>query len=633
MKRLLFIHYLFFSILFYSTNNFCVTAHSSIPPKVMSQSFHFKEFPKLLWSQEGFCADTLVKIVAGYRSIQECKEGDTIVDCNNQEKKIVSIAKKFVKQYVRLVVNDIVTHVGCDQQYCVLPEHTWMPAKNIKSGDFLLTHTGECCNVTYAQLIERETLLYSFTVEDHLFCIAPHDICVHNAEALMLGASTVCLGYITTINPILATIGAATALSAVFYKTYQEYIEQCSQDNQKLELPINVLCAERSYYEQRKTLLEDIKQELLGIKNDLMSIKVLCNVGSASFTYQFLQQNATPNTKNQHQWLKISTVDETRLSDNQKIDLRNIREAELNSLEQDIIGLQAMLALHCNTLIEQVNVISVEYETLKEQTNAARVLWNKNAGNVTDSIALQLYKAEILAEHLLTNLNQKITELKAIGNCYRNYTNSSCLKESTNIIDFLETVNSAVAQRDQELQKAKAAIAYNMSAVEQYFAHRGISVLGIKNEIKNVLEKAYKDNAAKTITQVQNKLSSMMGVGGPYKDPKKDDEPEKDVVTNHPHGIYKDAPYHHKNSTGNKSPAPKDGQRCLDCSLPTQGTQRIAIEGDTFVVLKYTSPRQFHGYVTEWKKLEGSMQSILIKNGFVTKSGKIIKQITEKVLT
>lgn len=119
--------------------------------------------------------------------------------------------------------------------------------------------------------------------------------------------------------------------------------------------------------------------------------------------------------------------------------------------------------------------------------------------------------------------------------------------------------------------------------------------------------------------------NSGFGGGGGWQDPENDKE-------KHPHGIYEGSPYHHKNSSGQKSPPPKDGQRCLDYSLPTEGTQRIAIENDTIVILKYTSPGKYHGHLIKWKDLKDELQNILIKKGFVKKTGKIIKQITEKSL-
>jgi len=120
-----------------------------------------------------------------------------------------------------------------------------------------------------------------------------------------------------------------------------------------------------------------------------------------------------------------------------------------------------------------------------------------------------------------------------------------------------------------------------------------------------------------------------------YPDPN-DPNDDKNKTNNkeHPHGIYKDADYHHKNSTNGKSPCPDNGQRCLDYSLPVKkSNQRIAIEGDFFVVLRPTRPGEYHGFKVAWKDLHDSLKQILIDHKFVKRSGKIIRQITEKHLT
>ncbi len=110
-------------------------------------------------------------------------------------------------------------------------------------------------------------------------------------------------------------------------------------------------------------------------------------------------------------------------------------------------------------------------------------------------------------------------------------------------------------------------------------------------------------------------------------DPKDDKNKRNDKE--HPHGIYKDADYHHKNSSGSKSPSPDNGQRCLDYSIGI-GEQRIAIEGNHFVILRLTRPGEYHGFKVSWDDLEHLQRSTLMKHGFVRKSGKIIRQITEK---
>jgi|SRR5581483_609724 len=135
--------------------------------------------------------------------------------------------------------------------------------------------------------------------------------------------------------------------------------------------------------------------------------------------------------------------------------------------------------------------------------------------------------------------------------------------------------------------------------------------------------KKHKKN--KSFAQIQEELKNN-NTSSP--NPKKPDEEDDE----HPHGIYKDAGYHHPNSRGRKSPSPKDGQRCLDYSLPYINNQRIAIEGDTFIVLKQTSPGKFHGHTIEWGDILEKMQKILQRKGYVKKSGKIINQITGKTL-
>ncbi len=106
-------------------------------------------------------------------------------------------------------------------------------------------------------------------------------------------------------------------------------------------------------------------------------------------------------------------------------------------------------------------------------------------------------------------------------------------------------------------------------------------------------------------------------------------DPNNNQNKEHPHGIYKDAPYHHKNSR-RKSKCPNNGQHCLDYSLPTKTKQRIAIEGDSFVVLHYTRQGEYHGFKVDWNNLHDSLRRILIEHGFVKETGKIIKHITEK---
>lgn len=102
----------------------------------------------------------------------------------------------------------------------------------------------------------------------------------------------------------------------------------------------------------------------------------------------------------------------------------------------------------------------------------------------------------------------------------------------------------------------------------------------------------------------------------------------------HPHGVYEDAGYHHKNSGGRKSRCPNDGQKCLDTSLPVfkNTTVRINVEDGKFVILRQSEAGKFHGYVIDsWEELckEGAktqpIRNAFQKHKFVNQAGKIIK--------
>lgn len=532
MKRLVLSSCLLFFTFFYTFNIACASENIIAETKNLSLPWSSSEFfIKPYYSQEGFCANTLIQTPFGYKAIRKLTQGDIVIDCNGKEKKITTIAKQYVNRYIKLIIDDTPIYTGYDQLYYAFPIGMWVAAQDVKAGDMLLNNTNELCSVTYAELICENKLLYYVTVEDHTFCIAPYGLCAHNAEAFIIGVSSMCLGHTIIINPIVATIGATVALSTIAHKAYKAYIQQCPGNDQKIALPTDVILVERSYYIQRSTALETIKQELLYIKNGLENIKVFCGADSASFTYQFLKQTNTQNIHNENQLLKISVASEMQLSDNQKENLRALREIELEHLEQEVVTLQVVaLAFHIDELIEQVYGADNEYKKSRKEIDVVTALWNNNRDRMTDSIALQSYKADLLDEHLLNDLNQKVDELKIVAHYYRNCMNALCIKQSTNIIDLLEKMNPAITEYDQRIAKEKARVAQAIFVSEQYFARRGISIEHVKNETKNCLEKGRNGRNAHVIAEAKNKLVSIAVSGGPNKNNNNnnDDESNKD---------------------------------------------------------------------------------------------------------
>lgn len=91
-----------------------------------------------------------------------------------------------------------------------------------------------------------------------------------------------------------------------------------------------------------------------------------------------------------------------------------------------------------------------------------------------------------------------------------------------------------------------------------------------------------------------------------------------------PHGLYENAPYHHFQSKGLKSPAPTNGQKTLDRSVPygDQG-KRVGVDPQTqeFVVFMNHQEGRYHGHVRKWEELSDPMRRALIDSGKVRVMG------------
>ena len=90
---------------------------------------------------------------------------------------------------------------------------------------------------------------------------------------------------------------------------------------------------------------------------------------------------------------------------------------------------------------------------------------------------------------------------------------------------------------------------------------------------------------------------------------------------------YKGVEYHKNKPNGRKNPAPLNGSLALKKSIQIKKTssRRISTEGNSFVIFDETTVGVFHGHKRGWEELTQEMQSILIKNGFTNRKGKILK--------
>jgi hypothetical protein len=175
-------------------------------------------------------------------------------------------------------------------------------------------------------------------------------------------------------------------------------------------------------------------------------------------------------------------------------------------------------------------------------------------------------------------------------------------------------------------QQRRQFVNYNIGTAEKHLYDRGLNVTVIRNNIESSLKKQRTSKISKELEEAKRAKASIK----PPEDPKKDKE-KKDAEKVNPNGKYKDAPYHHPNSRGGKSPAPKNGQKALDNSIrcqkstnrPNMSTRRIGVSEGEIVILDETCPGQYHGHVRRWDELEEFMQRSLERAGLV-KNGKII---------
>lgn len=107
------------------------------------------------------------------------------------------------------------------------------------------------------------------------------------------------------------------------------------------------------------------------------------------------------------------------------------------------------------------------------------------------------------------------------------------------------------------------------------------------------------------------------------------DDPDKNKEN--PYGRYEDAPYHHENSAGAKSPSPIDGQAALNNSVRIKETSphRVGVSNNQIVILNQTLQGLYHGHVRSWEEIVRSPSMISIKNaliesGLVDKFGRIL---------
>jgi len=349
------------------------------------------------------------------------------------------------------------------------------------------------------------------------------------------------LGITAVINPVADMLGVtATAVVDIVHNAYQGYLEK----NKKEEgccfpgRPDEVVLAERFYYEQRKEALEKTKQELVGIKKDLETLKGL---NPDSFTYQFLKQYSYPEV---HSVQLPSISQEKCFSEDEKNGLKNVRANELISLEKQINAIQNLLVLHLNQLVENLSWVESLYQNAMVEITKVMDVWNNNSHVITPDVASKIYENYLFREHLITRVHSVFDELLVISRYYRVCKNESIKLIATNIA-ILEQMVSVVEAKKSWLLEEERQARNGTTILERYFANRNISVSTLKSGTQKEVSEAFKKHSADALKKlaIQQQTNSGFG-GGPRKDDDKDNEEKIEISEEDKDHIFRESEGH-----------------------------------------------------------------------------------------
>lgn len=561
---------------------------------------------------EGFSVGTKVNTSQGYVSIEEIQKHDTIIGYTPQgdleEKEVIQVFPTLLASHVKFSTDAETILTGSQQKFYCPAENRWIEAKDIIANQVLRKQLAEYIVVSQIETCNQPATMYTLTVQGHTFYVTHDDICVHNSDTMCGYAQIVLqLGFLVCKHPVLELIGQG--LNLVRGCTVMHSILNARIQGQRASTIVQInQSQEKIAYEKLRQELEFIKREFQHVVHGL---KTLRKLQGADFTYDFLHAFTNPNPA-----IPLGTIsdeEEAYYNDQQRINLSNIRELELYRLEKEIIDLQITLAFHFYTLIDNRNkAVTATKVAFEESCNLAKV-WNGNYHSMPIEIAMSHYDKENFVQDFLQDLVGKNRELDLAIEYYKNPNHALVIKRTSNITDFFAQEEKNIVEIERFIQNAQATLSQHKQITEQFFIQHNAPV---RYNFSSAAQRK-KDKKTKDLIDAKQQRASIVP---PQLSNKNNQDKNNDK---HPHGKYEDASYHHKNSSGQKSSAPKDGQKALDNSFlvaekgNTSYQRRIGVSDGQYVVLDQTSEGVFHGHTREWAELTDKMKSILIKEGKV----------------
>ena len=470
---------------------------------------------------EGFIADTKVKTLDGFTSIENLKIGDKIIGYdllgNRNNKIVLGISTELISQYLKISTEHEVIYVAPNQKFYLFQEDQWIYAKHIKLNDELSLNQAGYSSVKNIEIIEDTTCMYTITVDDYVFFITSDYIMVHNAHlALTNTLAFLHIGRIAIKHAVLEIFGTAALLGNAYANRYKELP---LENNSAHTLAKSTVIAERMQHEKSVSNLRGLRDDFIKIKNCLEYMVKLSCPPEISFTHIFLNPIIFKDISNLH--VIVSPEQELTYNNEQKDHIKSLREIELKHLEEQISDIQIALAFHFDELINARNKSLDEYNALLPAISRSIKEWNSNKHRMNDGIALAQYEhIHLKAEDIFKNIEHKNQELKAAIEFYKNNKNGILLKKTTNLLELIAKEEKSISTTEQLIDKERGLNFNNQKIVESYLLCRAMRLSDIKSASNSRIKIQRQSLLAKELSESINKGTSIK----PPEDPKKNNK-------------------------------------------------------------------------------------------------------------
>ena len=501
---------------------------------------------ELLESQycaEGFLQGTLIKTINGYIPIEQISAGDLLVGIEGTQE-VLSVKKCKVDRYARLLLmNNEYTNAAMHQQI-YLNNETLHHAAGLISGYQLLGGLYVIDN----EIINAPSCCYSLTTEHHAFFIYP-DILVHNFNPAAVGAlGSFIIGSIEVSNPITIMLGIIIPLSVYamqYFRSNIVYNYEFSEEDSKLT--IEQLCLQnneviqkaREYFDIKQRALNSLHQDLIKIKNGISVFVRPNNIHTFDFSFNLLSQYK-PAIYNPLSLIPFTSEMSLNLAGKEK--LLQMRQAELDTLQQDIFDTHLTLVLHLTELIDRRDQAKQQLDDIISTVEKDVHSWNKNLYNISIGVALAHYKTQFLWKEMLDNLELKTNELKYVMSYYEKLKNNFFITKTTNFADVFTKQVIINKARLEHVEKNNAIWWSNMCNLESFLTKHNLLSHQLVDQYRLVAQQYRAEKDKNPILFAQKKQDDIKkqakeklddakkggGGGGPEKDP--DKKPKTQVI-------------------------------------------------------------------------------------------------------